>query len=115
LLAWLRQVLVHNLTNFARRFRDTAKREIAREIPFHAGIADTSTPSGKAIRKEQVEALERALERLPELHLQVILLRHREQRSFEEIGVLLNTSKTGARTLWCRAVVQLQQELEHPP
>src|SRR5215472_9511436 len=32
LLAWLRQILLNNVANFARRYRDTAKRAVGREV-----------------------------------------------------------------------------------
>src|ERR1700751_3723750 len=31
LLGWLRQILLHNLASFARKFRETAKRRLAAE------------------------------------------------------------------------------------
>jgi len=124
LLAWLRQVLLHNLANFARQYRGTDKRQIDREVsldqsdpqggPPRDVAADTPSPSGWAVRNEQAEAVERALERLPEDYLQVILLRHREQRSFEEIGHLMNRSAEATRKLWSRAIEQLQRELTPP-
>jgi len=39
LLAWLRQILLHNVANFTRRYRDTRKREVSREVPI---LADDS-------------------------------------------------------------------------
>src|SRR5438128_1295714 len=51
-LAWLRQLLLHNVGDFARRFRGTGKRNLGREAAHHAsqpGLdrlpADGSTPS----------------------------------------------------------------------
>src|SRR5262249_21935157 len=34
--AWLRRLLLHNVANFARHFRDTAQRQAARERPLPA-------------------------------------------------------------------------------
>src|SRR6266567_2937074 len=39
--AWLRQLLLHNLANFARRYRDTDKRSIGCEVAL-----EEETPSG---------------------------------------------------------------------
>ena len=37
LRAWLRQLLLHNLANFARSYRGTEKRQVEREV--HLGPA----------------------------------------------------------------------------
>ena len=57
------------------------------------------------------EALQQALHRLPEDYRQVILFRYQEQRSFEEIGQLLQRTLNAARLLWLRGVERLKQEL----
>jgi RNA polymerase sigma-70 factor (ECF subfamily) len=125
LLAWLRQLLLHRLANFRRRFRQTKKRGIGREVALEGDnsslgrggglVADIPSPSGEVIADEQAQALERALERLPEDYQRVITMRYREERSFEEIGRLLQRSPEAARKLWWRAIERLQQELETPP
>jgi RNA polymerase sigma-70 factor (ECF subfamily) len=124
LLAWLRQLLLHNLIDFARLYRETGKRQVGREVPLEGGgssdapgaaaRADILSPSGEAMAHEQAEALERALERLPEEYRRVLTLRYLEDRSFEEIGPLMQRSANAARKLWTRAVERLQQELERP-
>jgi RNA polymerase sigma-70 factor (ECF subfamily) len=125
LRAWLRRLLLNNLANFTRGFRATAKRQIAREVPLDAGsssvdragalAADAPSPSGEAMAKEQAEALDRALQRLPPDYRRVITLRHQEQRSFEDIGNLMQRSPNAARMLWLRAVERLRRELDQPP
>ena len=122
LLAWLRQVLLHNVANFARHYRDTAKRDVRREIEFEAGrssvnwresIGDnTATPSRQAIGQETEESVQAALARLPEDYRQIILYRYQEKLPFEEIGKLMNRSSNAARKLWARAVERLQQEMD---
>src|SRR5262245_32188049 len=114
LLAWLRRLLVHNLADFTRRYRGTRKRGAEREVtlegdssavaPGDALAADTPSPSGRAVAREQDEGLERALAQLPEDYRQVILLRYQEERSFEEIGEMMGRSPNAARKLWLRAV-----------
>jgi RNA polymerase sigma-70 factor (ECF subfamily) len=124
LLAWLRRLLLHNLTDFTRLYRDTDKRQVGREVPLAAGDsserrgptpgADILSPSGQAMQHEQAAALERALDRLPEDYRRVLTLRYLEGRSFAEIGRLMQRSANAARKLWTRAVEHLQQELEPP-
>jgi RNA polymerase sigma-70 factor (ECF subfamily) len=125
LRAWLRCLLLNNVVNFARHHRGAAKRDAGRECRLGVdssggdpggGLADsTVTPSVEAMAREQEEAVRRALERLPEDYRQAILLRHQEQRSFEEIGRILQRSPNAARLLWLRAVERLQLELGVSP
>ena len=66
-------------------------------------------------RLRQARALQDALAQLPDDYRQVITLRHQEQRSFEEIGILLGRSSEAVRKLWSRAIERLKQELGAPP
>ena len=125
LLAWLRQLLLHRVGKLRRRYRDTQKRRLSREVALGgddssggpaAGLtADTPSPSGQAMENERDEALQAALGRLPEDYRRVITLRYEEQLPFEEIGRLLQRSPDAARKLWARAVERLHEELERPP
>jgi RNA polymerase sigma-70 factor (ECF subfamily) len=122
LLAWLRQLLLHNLGDFSRRYQGTGKRDLGREVPLQPGSTadgprvptDSATPSQVLGQGEQAEALRRAVERLPEDYRQVLAWRYQENLSFEEIGQRLGRTGNAARKLWLRAVQQLQQELEGP-
>jgi RNA polymerase sigma-70 factor (ECF subfamily) len=121
LAAWLQRMLRHNLAGCARRFRPGDRRGLGREVELGAAsmngtdegplVAETPTPSKLAMAQEREEQLGQALARLPEAYRQVILLRHREGRSFEEIGRVLQRSSEAARKLWGRAIQQLQREL----
>jgi RNA polymerase sigma-70 factor (ECF subfamily) len=125
LLAWLRQLLLHRVGKLRRRYRDTQKRRLAREValggddssdgPAAALAANTLSPSGQAMEHEEDQALREALGRLPEDYRRVITLRYQEQLPFEEIGELLQRSPDAARKLWARAVERLHEELDPPP
>ena len=125
LLAWLRQILLHNLAHFQRRYRAAAKRDLSREAPLPgeasstdggAGLAtQTPSPSEEMVAREEAQAVQQALERLPDEHRQVLSLRHQEQLTFEEIGRQLGRSTSGARALWLRAVERLNDELGTSP
>ena len=122
LRAWLRQVLLHNVGAFTRRFRATSKRAVGLEVAIGGGASSAGTdepkaasnlsPSGVAIEHEQSSALRRALERLPEEYRQVVCLRFDEDRSFEEIGELTGRSPNAARKVWARAMERLRLEWE---
>jgi RNA polymerase sigma-70 factor (ECF subfamily) len=122
LRTWLRQLLLHNLVDFARHFREAHKRQIDREVPLDAGDSSAElggklqinapSPSGQAIEDEQYRAIERALLRLPEDYQFVLKLRFEEDLSFEEIGRVMTLTPNAARKLWARACKRLQRESE---
>jgi RNA polymerase sigma-70 factor (ECF subfamily) len=124
LFGWLRRLLLNNLSNFARRYRDTAKRQTSAEVPLEGGHSSSnwaerltghdSTPSAQAMAHEQAQVVERALGGLPADYRQVILLRYQEELPFEEIGRLMGRSSNAAEKLWLRAIERLRQELETP-
>jgi RNA polymerase sigma-70 factor (ECF subfamily) len=125
LLQWLRRLLLNNLADFTRQYRDTAKRQIGQEVQLEGGdssaerggglAAALPSPSGEAMAHEQAEAIHRAVERLPDDYRRVIVLRYQEERSLEEIGDLLGLTANAARKLLLRAVERVQRELEGPP
>src|SRR5262249_28451681 len=122
LLAWLRRLLLNNLADFRRLFYETRKRQAGREVTLETGSSSRDrlgglagaepTPSKLAMEQEQGTALRQTIERLPEDYRQVLLLRHQQELSFEEIGRLMNRSANAVRKLWARAVERLQQEWE---
>jgi RNA polymerase sigma-70 factor (ECF subfamily) len=125
LLAWLRQILLYNLAHFQRHYRATSKRDLGREAPLadeasstgvEADLATpTPSPSAQVVAREEAEAVQQALQRLPEEQRQVLALRHQEQLTFEEIGQRLGRSTSGARALWLRAVERFNDELGKSP
>jgi RNA polymerase sigma-70 factor (ECF subfamily) len=123
LRAWLRRLLLNNVANFSRHYH-AGKRQVGRELPLEPGSwsgtpggglpADTPSPSGEAVEREQAEEVRRALERLPEKDRQVLRWRYEDQRSFEEIGRLLGCPARSAQKAWARALRHLRQELKGP-
>jgi RNA polymerase sigma-70 factor, ECF subfamily len=120
LVAWMRRLLLTNLANFRRDYR-RLKRRVTREVALPGGDSshqgaggipgNTPTPSVATMRNEQTEALELALQRLPEDYRRVVQLRYREERSFEEIADIMQRTQNAVRKLWARAIERLQQEL----
>ena len=124
LLAWLRQMLLHNVEDFTRKYCETDKRLLDREVSLddYRGLHDPQgslldpapSPSGQAIRKEQEQALQACLARLPDHYRQVIEWVHRDNRSYADIGSCLGISADAARKLHHRAVALLTQQLNDP-
>ncbi len=122
LLAWLRQILKHNILSASRRYRDTARRQIARETQLRADSASDATgttipdpwpgPRSAVIQSEDEQRLLAALSRLPEMYRMVIELRNRDRLSFAEVGAKLGRSADAVRKLWARAIAMLRAELQ---
>jgi len=118
------RLLLNNLTNFARQYKGTDKRQVGREVGLAAetpsgltgGLAGrTPTPSLEMMADERADAVRRAVERLPDDYRTVIVLRNQEDRSFADIAAVMGRSENAVRKLWFRAVELLQQELDAPP
>jgi RNA polymerase sigma-70 factor, ECF subfamily len=120
LRAWLRTVLRNNLADWIRRYCSVSKRSIRRERSLLGELGSTfaeiasrePTPSTRAIRREQIEAVDEVIARLPVDEREVILLRHRECLQFDEIGRRMGRSGEAARKLWARATLRIQRILE---
>jgi RNA polymerase sigma-70 factor (ECF subfamily) len=125
LLHWLRRLLLNNLADVTRRYRDTDKRRAEREVPIEAGdsscerggglAADGTSPSGAAMAREQADTVKRALGRLPDDYRRVLLLRYQDGLQFEEIGRAMGGTANAARKLLLRAVQRVRRELGKPP
>jgi RNA polymerase sigma-70 factor (ECF subfamily) len=121
LLAWLRRIPLNNLANLTRHYHGTQRRQVSREVPLaeaplcelQAVLAcEADSPSTQALAREQAEALDRAMERLPDDYREALRLRHQERLSFEAIGQRMGRSAEAVRKLWVRALEQLQRDLE---
>jgi RNA polymerase sigma-70 factor (ECF subfamily) len=120
LRGWLRGILMNNLVDARRHYMGSAKRRLGREVSLEetgsgsarALVDPAATPRARALARDDAEAIDRALDRLPEAQRRAIELRYREHLSFEKIGRRLGRSTAAARKLWFRAVERLQAELE---
>ena len=104
-------------------FRDSVRRFAAEQIgplvrgmdesqQMDAGLAaNGSTPSQKASRREQAVLLADALSRLPEDYREVIILRHLEALSFQEVARQMQRSEDSVQKLWVRALASLRRTL----
>jgi RNA polymerase sigma-70 factor, ECF subfamily len=126
LTAWLRQILAHALAHEIRRYAGTQKRALDREISFDDRIAQTSqrlenilaatgtSPTRNAAMKDE-RVLLASVERLPEDYREVLVLRHFEGLSHDEIARRMNRNSGAVRMLWVRALARLREELDSVP
>ena len=120
LRAWLKQLLLHNLADFAKAYQDTDKRRADREVGLPGantsgggdGLAgDSPTPSANAMADEQAEGVRPVIATLPEDYRQVIVWRYQEELSFAEIAQRMGRTENAVRKLWFRAIEQLEEAL----
>lgn len=123
-MAWLRQILAHQLAHLARHYGGTQKRDVSRELDLDASLAHSArglerwaasqeaSPSAAAQRREEELSLAQALERLPADYREVLLLRHLEDLSYEQIGERMQRSVGAVRMLWVRALAALREAVK---
>jgi RNA polymerase sigma-70 factor (ECF subfamily) len=119
LLAWVRRILLRQVSNMRRSYLETGKRRLAREVSFDPGRGeaaelrdDIDTPSRVAIRHEEEERIRAVVAMLPTHYRQILIWRHWEDRSFKEIATLLGCSFDAARMTWSRAIEALGRRLD---
>jgi RNA polymerase sigma-70 factor (ECF subfamily) len=126
-LAWLRQILVHNLMRLVEQHVLTEKRDVRREISLDrvAAALERSTarleavfvdqgasPSSDVQRREYTIVLADCLVELPEDYRDVLVLRHLKGLPFSEVAGQMDRSEGAVRMLWLRAVERLREMLE---
>lgn len=126
-VAWIRQILVHNLKRCADRHVYAARRDVRREVNVEdlaarldqstarldAMIADGATsPSLRVERQQQQLQIANLVANLPPDYRDVIVMRHFQSMSFDDIAGVMDRSAGAVRMLWLRAIKQLQAELK---
>jgi RNA polymerase sigma-70 factor (ECF subfamily) len=124
-LAWLRRILVHNLTDELRKLA-TDKRDRTRERSLEQALdqssarlqaylaAEQSSPSQGAERNEQALQLATALARLPEAQREALVLQHWHGWSLAQIAAHLGRSRAAVAGLIKRGLQQLRADLPPP-
>lgn len=115
---WLRRILANNMCDHVRQLT-SARRDIGREVTTGKSamlrlvpIEPGDCPESQAITREESQALDLAIARLSPMHQQMILQRHRENRSFAEIAEDLGISENAAQKRWSRAIEALREQMK---
>src|SRR5262245_39522905 len=123
LAAWLRQILARNLANALRDFRRD-KRDVAREQALDGLLAESSaraeawlaaeqsSPSERAERQEEAVRLAAALEGLPEVTREVVVLRHFHGWALADIARHVGRSAPAVAGLLHRGLAALRERLQ---
>jgi RNA polymerase sigma-70 factor (ECF subfamily) len=117
---WLRQIACDFTVKAARRHVATARRAVQREMPLpeesslqlaRCLVAAGSTPSQHLQRQEMVRRVREAIERLPDHEREVIVMRHYEGLSNQDIGAVLNIQPATVSKRHGRAMLRLHEML----
>jgi RNA polymerase sigma-70 factor (ECF subfamily) len=122
---WLRHIAKDHVIDAHRRHRQAQRRSLDREQPLvPAVLADHSsfdlaaqlldgerTPASAAIHRELQRKLDAAVAELDEDDREVILLRHREQMSNQDVAAGLGLTEAAASMRYLRAIRRLRTAL----
>jgi RNA polymerase sigma-70 factor (ECF subfamily) len=122
---WLRHIAKDHMIDAHRRHRQAQRRSLDREQPLvPVALADHSsfelagqlldheqTPATAAIQKELQKRLEAAIATLEDDDREIILMRHAEQLSNQEVAATLSLTEAAASMRYLRAVRRLRQVL----
>lgn len=118
LQAWLTELLNHNVLDLCRRYRETGKRDIAREVPLDSQLKNTipaktaSDESVSGFDDQRLERLKLLLPQFPADFQAIFHLRHALHLSFSEIAARLNKKPDAIRMYYVRQMTKLKQRVE---
>ena len=125
---WLRQIAQDRIIDAHRRHRVSAKRSVDKERPLAVPAADDHstiqlaaqlcdrqlTPAAAATQAELAKAVEAAIARLPDQDCEIIIMRHYEQLSNQEIAQALSLTEPAASMRYLRAIRRLKELMVSP-
>jgi len=123
---WIRQIAKDRIIDAHRRHRVSSKRSIDREQPLALeGAFDQSTielvgqlrdpaitPAAAATQREVAGQVQAAIEKLDARDRDIILMRHYEQLTNQEIACALGLSEPAASMRYLRALKRLKSQLD---
>lgn len=122
---WLRQITRDRIIDAHRRHRVSEKRSVDREralapptgmdqssMELAGQIADRElTPAAEATQRELAKKVEATLSELNDQDAEIIIMRHYEQLSNQEVAAALELSEPAASMRYLRAVRRLRERL----
>jgi RNA polymerase sigma-70 factor (ECF subfamily) len=124
---WLRAIMARQLAHLVRRYLGTRQRDVRLERAMVGDldqssraldgglVARGSSPSQRAVRREQAVILANALEQLPPEYRDVLVLRHLERLTFPNVARRMQKSLDSVEKLWVRALDRLRHLLGDVP
>ena len=123
---WIRHIARDRIIDAHRRHRGSAKRSVDREQPMvipggfdqssiilAAQLVDSEkTPAARTMEKELAKKVEEAITQLDDLDAEVIVMRHYEQLTNQEIAQALDLTEPAASMRYLRAVKRLREMMQ---
>ena len=122
---WLRQIAKDRIIDAYRRHRVSAKRSVDKEHQGRVALGPDQTslalvnqlvdgemtPAAAVTRRELAERVEQAIAELPEQDREILLMRHYEQLSNQEVADTMGLSQPAAGMRYLRAIRRLRETL----
>ncbi len=126
---WLRQIAIQVLIDTHRRYFNAQMRDVRQEVTRRRAegqgsssvclvshLADSLTsPSQCAVRQELLAGMRAALGQLGEMDREVLVLRHLEELSNNEVAEVLGIDKYAASKRYLRALTRLRGAMPDGP
>ncbi|MBM79925.1 MAG: RNA polymerase subunit sigma [Planctomycetaceae bacterium] len=125
---WLRGIVNQTLINVHRRHLGVQARDAGREENLRKGgphttsdslaahlVGHLTSPSQAAIKAEMTMRLEEALDGMDQIDREVLILRHFEELTNNEVAEVLGLQKAAASNRYVRALARLKKILESIP
>lgn len=126
---WLRQVTMQRLIDTHRHHLGAQMRDAGREISIHGGAPDVmsstalavqlvghlTSPSQTVLRAELTDRVEIGLQHMEPIDREVLVLRHFEELTNNEIAEILGITKAAASNRYVRALSRLRSVLTQVP
>ena len=122
---WLRHIALDHLIDAHRRHRKAQRRSVDREQPMKSALGDRSsvelignlidrelTPASAAMRQEMEKRFQEVLGEMEEEDREVILMRHFEQLSNQEVAQALSLTEAAASMRYLRAIRRMRALLD---
>ena len=122
---WIRHIAKDRIIDAHRRHRGSAKRSVDREqamtvpkefnqssVMLVAQLVDQGkTPAAASLEQEMKKRVEEAITELDQLDAEVIVMRHYEQLSNQEVAQALDLTEPAASMRYLRAVRRLREQM----
>ncbi len=123
---WLRQIAKDRIIDAHRRHRVSAKRSVDREqqlcaprgydkssIQLASILGDARlTPAAAALQREMAKKVEASISQLDQKDCEIIVMRHYEHLTNQEIGQILDLSEPAASMRYLRAIRRLKSVMQ---
>ncbi|MEM6468582.1 MAG: sigma-70 family RNA polymerase sigma factor [Planctomycetota bacterium] len=130
-VVWIRTILASRIANAHEKHLDAERRDIRREVSIekinenlsHSNMGLESiavdhlqrSPSSVVAEAEEALLIADAIGTLPEEYQRVIVARHFDGSSFEQIAEQLGRSAGAVRMIWLRAIRRMRRDMKDLP